>query len=118
MPLAFIAAAISRRACCSPSALPSNLPSADSSDGLRGEVEEGDGVGGVEVVLLRADHALQLRLGKCLEIEAGVEVNHAGTVPGGKGSGIFNVQDKVAVEDEFQSGSGRKVKRVGAGGVD
>ena len=53
-----------------------------------------------------------------LKVEAGVKVHDPGAVLGGKGTGIFNVQDKVAVEDDFQGSTGREVEVVASGGVD
>ena len=36
-----------------------------------------------------------------LEVETCVEVKDAGSVLGGESVGIFNVQNEIAVEDEF-----------------
>ena len=38
-----------------------------------------------------------------LEVETCVEVKDAGSVLGGESVGIFNVQNEIAVEDEFQA---------------
>lgn len=53
-----------------------------------------------------------------LEVETCVEVKDAGSVLGGESVGIFNVQNEIAVEDEFQGGSGGEVDGVSGSGGD
>ena len=57
-----------------------------------------------------------IKIGIFLKIKNGVEVHDSGSVLCGKGAGIFNVQDKVAVEDYLQGGAGGKMEGI-LGGV-